>query len=77
MRATPRGASCAERAAAAARLFRVRVVKDKTLREQRSVVVERRALQEEQALAVNEQFRAVRPFEYLVAQPLFRSHPNV
>src|SRR5215813_5763643 len=62
------GGSRAERAAAAACLLRVRIVEHETPRQQRSVVVERRAVQEQQALAIDVDLRAVL-LEDLIANP--------
>src|ERR1700704_2240446 len=62
------GLSCAEGAAAAAGRLRVRVVENEALGQQRGVVIESRPLEEEQALLVDEDFRAVRSVEHLVAQ---------
>src|ERR1700730_4654502 len=63
-----RSTSGAKRAAAAAGRFRVRVVEDEPLADQARVVVEDGAVQVQQALLVDEDLRAVRPFEDLVAQ---------
>src|SRR3954464_12122056 len=60
----------AEGAAAAARRLRVRVAEHKALRYQVRVVVEHRPVQEQQALLVDEDLGAVRPFEHFVAEPL-------
>src|SRR5437763_16474742 len=59
----------AEGTAAAAGRLRVRVVEDETLRQERRVVVERRAVEEEQTLLIDEDLRAVGPFEDLVPEP--------
>src|SRR5687768_3814272 len=67
-RGLSRGASCAEGAAAAAGLLRVRVVEDEALCEQRRVVVECRSLQKQIALAVDEQLRPVGHGEDFIAQ---------
>src|SRR5262245_15729746 len=65
-RGARRRASCAEGAAAAAGVLRVRIVKDKPTREQRRVVVERGAPEKQVALPVHEDLCAV-VFEHLVA----------
>src|SRR4029450_12190868 len=58
----------AKGAAAAARRLRVRVAEHETLADQIRVVVEHRAVEIQQALLVDVNLRAVRPFEYLVAE---------
>src|SRR5258706_568166 len=60
---------CAEGTAAAAGRLRIRVVEHEALRKKCGVVVQRRAVEEQQALPVDEDLRAVRPLEDLVAQP--------
>src|SRR6266850_5555143 len=60
--------SCAERASTAARRFRVRVVEDESLAEKLGVVVERGPVQKKMALLVDEDLRALRPLEHLVAE---------
>src|SRR5580704_5133995 len=59
--------SGAKRAAAAAGRLRVRVIEHEALADQARVVVEDGAVQVQQALLVDEDLRAVRPFEDLVA----------
>ena len=56
---------------APARRLRVGVVEDETTADQAAVVIEHRAVQVQQAFLVDEDLRAVRPFEYLVAEPRF------
>src|SRR5690242_21943470 len=63
-------ASRAERASTPARLLRVRVVEDKAPRQERGVVIERRSFEEQIALAIDVDLRAV-SLEDLVAKPRF------
>src|SRR5712691_8526808 len=65
--ARPGSTSGAKRAAAAAGRFRVRVVEDEPLADQARVVVEDGPVQVQQALLVDEDLRALWPFEDLVA----------
>src|SRR5262245_28521574 len=67
--------SRAKRAAAAAGLLCVGVVEHEPFREERRVVVEHRSVQEQIALAIHEDLRAV-PFEHLVAEPGFLLPPE-
>src|SRR5262245_52773202 len=57
-----------EGAAAAARRFRIRVVEHETAADETRVVVEHGPVQEQQALPVDENPGAVRPFEHRVAE---------
>src|SRR6187402_1228163 len=61
-------ASSSERAAATAGLLRVRVVEHEALCQERGVVVERRPLQNQVALLIHEDLRAV-PLEHFVTEP--------
>src|SRR6266516_264222 len=54
---------------ASARTLRVRVVEDEALADQGRVVVEDRAVQIQQAFPVDENLRARRTLEHLVAEP--------
>src|SRR5262245_9422452 len=65
--AVRRRLSCAERASAAAGRLRVRVVEHEPLGQQSGVVVERRPVEKEQALAIDENPGAFRTLEHLVA----------
>src|SRR5688500_19542992 len=65
------GRSCTKGTAAAAGLLRVGVVEDEALGQERRVVVERGAVEEQVALAVDEDLRALRPLEHFVAKTRF------
>src|SRR5712672_1611695 len=58
-----------ERATAPASSLRVRVVEDEPFAEQARVVLEDGPVQVQEALLVDEDLRAVRPLEHLVARP--------
>src|SRR2546427_9338395 len=59
--------SGAERAPAAAGGLGVRIVEHEPLADQIRVVVEHCSVEKQQALAIDEDLRALRPFEHLVA----------
>src|SRR5688572_4176362 len=61
--------SCTKGAATAAGLLRIRVMEHEALRQKRGVIVERRPVEKEVALAIDEDLGALRPLEYFIAKP--------